>query len=115
MTLMISMRHPQILIASDLVRGDVVFLGVSDWERDHRLARVAHDAAQAAALESFGKSEVEKNRVVDAYLADVELGADGVPTPIHYREKMRVVGPSVRRDLGKQAELSSMTFGGEAT
>ena len=97
-------RRPQILIASDLVKGDVVFLGPSGWERDHRLARVAHDAAEAAALESFGKSEIEKNHVVDVYLADVEVAADGVPTPLHYRERMRVVGPSVRRDLGKQAE-----------
>ncbi|PPD08160.1 MAG: hypothetical protein CTY36_04340, partial [Methylocystis sp.] len=39
----------------------------------------------------------------DVYLADVEIGSDGAPTPLHYREKMRVKGPSVRLDLGKQA------------
>jgi sulfite reductase (NADPH) hemoprotein beta-component len=33
----------------------------------------------------------------------VAVGADGVPTPLHYREKMRIKGPSVRLDLGKQA------------
>ncbi len=31
------------------------------------------------------------------------IGADGAPTPLHYREKMRIKGPSVRLDLGKQA------------
>ncbi len=68
----------------------------SGWERDHRRARIAHDGAEAAALEAVGKAEVAKNTVVDVYLADVEIGADGAPTPVHYREKMRVKGPSVR-------------------
>lgn len=96
-------KHPQILIASDLRQGEVVFLGDSGWERDHRRAKVARDAADAAALDAFGKAEIAKNTVVDVYLADVEIGADGVATPLHYREKMRVKGPSVRTDLGKQA------------
>jgi len=107
-------RRPQILIASDLKSGDVVFLGASGWERDHRLARVAHDATEAAAFEAFGKNEIEKNHVVDMYLAEVEIGPGGVPTPLHYREKMRVMGPSVRRDLGKQAEWASSEAAGEA-
>ncbi len=96
-------KHPQILIASNLADGEVLFLGPAGWERDHRRARVANNADEAAALEAFGKSEIAANRVVDVYLADVEIGADGAPTPLHYREKMRVKGPSVRLDLGKQA------------
>jgi sulfite reductase (NADPH) hemoprotein beta-component len=109
---MAELRHPQILFASDLERGEVVFLGASGWERDHRLARVARDGAEALALEAAGKAEIAENRVVDVYLADVEIGADGAPAPLHYREKMRVKGPSVRHDLGKQAWLSEA---GEAT
>lgn len=107
-------RRPQILVASDLVRGDVVFLGASGWERDYRLARVAQDATDAAAFEAFGKNEIDQNRVVDVYLAEVEIGPDGAPSPVHYREKMRIVGPSVRRDLGKQAEQSSPRAASEA-
>lgn len=102
--------HPQILFASDLVRGDVVFLGPAGWERDHRRALIAHDGAEAAALEAVGKAEIAKNTVVDVYLADVEIGADGAPTPVHYREKMRVKGPSVRADLGKQANLGKQAW-----
>jgi hypothetical protein len=100
------LRNPQILIASDLAQGDVVFLGASGWERDHRCARVAHDSVEASALETLARAEASNNRVVDAYLADVKIGADGAPAPLHYREKMRVVGPSVRLDLGKQARLN---------
>jgi sulfite reductase (NADPH) hemoprotein beta-component len=96
-------RHPQILLASDLEQGEVVFLGASGWERDHRRARIARNSEEALALEAFGKAEIGNNHVVDVYLADVEIGADGAPTPLHYRERMRVKGPSVRMDLGKQA------------
>ncbi|WP_442754846.1 DUF2849 domain-containing protein [Methylocystis sp. JAN1] len=101
---MSALKHPQILLASDLADGEVLFLGPEGWERDHRRARVAQDKEEAGALEAFGKAEVAANRVVDVYLADVEVGADGVPTPLHYREKMRIKGPSVRLDLGKQAQ-----------
>lgn len=98
-----ALKNPQILLASNLGDGEVVFLGAAGWERDHRRARVARDKDEANALETFGKAEIAANRVVDVYLADVEIGADGVPTPLHYREKMRIKGPSVRLDLGKQA------------
>lgn len=100
---MSALKHPQILLASSLADGEVMFLGASGWERDHAKARIARDKAEAAALEAFGMAEIAANRVVDVYLADVEVGADGVPTPLHYREKMRIKGPSVRLDLGKQA------------
>ena len=100
---MSALKHPQILLASNLADGEVVFLGPEGWERDHARARVARDKEEAGALEAFGKAEIAANRVVDVYLADVEVGVDGVPTPLHYREKMRIKGPSVRLDLGKQA------------
>ncbi|WP_424361294.1 DUF2849 domain-containing protein [Methylocystis parvus] len=99
-----ALKHPQILLASHLADGEVLFLGKEGWERDHAKARVARDKEEAGALEAFGKAEIVANRVVDVYLADVEIGADGVPTPLHYREKMRIKGPSVRLDLGKQAQ-----------
>lgn len=98
-----SFKHPQILLASDLRDGEALFMGQGGWVRDHRLAEVARDAAAAAALEARGKADIAVNKVVDVYLADVEIDADGAPLPLHYREKARVTGPSVRRDLGKQA------------
>ena len=103
---MTQLKNPQILFASDLRDGEVLFLGPSGWTRDHRQASVARDGAEAAALEARGKADVAANRVVDIYLADVATGAGGAPEPLHYREKMRIKGPSVRRDLGKQARLA---------
>ncbi|MBI3275481.1 MAG: DUF2849 domain-containing protein, partial [Methylocystis sp.] len=100
---MAGLERPQILLASDLAHGDVVFLGASGWERDCHRAKIVYDSDAAAALQAFGQAEIAKNHVVDVYLADVAVDASGAPEPLHYREKMRALGPSVRRDLGKQA------------
>jgi Protein of unknown function (DUF2849) len=99
--------HPQILLASDLRDGEVLFLGAEGWERDARAAVVARDAAEAAALEARGKADIAANKVVDVYLAEVELDDVQGPRPLHYRERARLVGPSVRRDLGKQARAGN--------
>jgi hypothetical protein len=100
---MSTLKHPQILLASDLRDGEVMFLGASGWERDYRRARIAFDAVAATELEKIGLADYAANRVVDVYLTDVEIEKDGAPAPLHYREKMRIKGPSVRQDLGKQA------------
>jgi len=94
---------PVILVANDLVEGDVVFRSASGWSLDHREALIAGNAEAADALEAEGEAEMAGNKVVDAYLVDVALGENG-PVPRHYRERLRVLGPSVRPDLGKQAE-----------
>jgi len=100
--------HPQILLASDLRDGEVLFLGAIDWVRDARDAAVARDPAEAAALEARGKADVAANKVVDVYLAEVELDAAAGPRPLHFRERARLLGPSVRRDLGKQARAGEI-------
>jgi len=96
---------PVILVANDLLEGDVIFAAREGWTRDPRKALVAHDPAAAEALERFGATEFLHSKVVDPYLVDVEVNAEGVPTPRHYREILRTLGPSVRQDLGKQADF----------
>lgn len=100
---MIKFNHPQILIASNLKDGEVIFLGHNGWERDFRHARIAKSQEEAQNLEAMGKAAYSANIIVDVYLIDVEITDDGVPRPLHYREQMRIKGPSVRLDLGKQA------------
>jgi len=100
---MAKQKHPRILVASDLLEGEVVFLGDAGWVRDHRLARVAHEPQDASELEVRALAEVAANHVIDPYLADVRLTASLIPEPLHYRERLRTAGPSVRVDLGKQA------------
>lgn len=98
---------PAILLANDLLEGDVVFAaadadGRVAWTRDPALALVAADEPAALALETFAAAELAGNRVVDAYLVDVALES-GVPVPRHFRERFKTLGPSNRPDLGKQA------------
>jgi hypothetical protein len=96
---------PVMLVANDLLEGDVVFAARAGWTRDPREALVANDEPAAQALEHFGATEAQQARVVDPYLVDVQLDANGRPVPRHYREVLRTLGPSVRRDLGKQADF----------
>lgn len=98
---------PAILLANDLLDGDVVFAtaGAADvlgWTRDPALALVAADDSAATGLEAFAAAELAGNRVVDAYLVDVALEG-GYPVPRHFRERFKTLGPSNRPDLGKQA------------
>ena len=94
-----------ILTANDLLEGDVVFLADGGWARDHRLARIARTPDEAEALEAFGADEKAARRIVDPYLVEVAIEADGTPVPVRYRERLRTRGPTVRPDLGKQAAL----------
>jgi hypothetical protein len=96
---------PAIVIANDLLSGDVIFLGHDKWELTHHRAAVASDQSAADALLARAKVDVAANRIVDPYLAQVQIAGDGAPVPVHYRERMRTLGPTIRPDLGKQAGL----------
>ena len=100
---------PAILLANDLLDGDVVFRTATGWSRDPAEARVAIDTAAAEALDVEARAAMARNEVVDAYLVDVAIDAHGVPVPRHFRERFKILGPSIRPDLGKQAELSTFT------
>jgi len=95
---------PAFLIANDLLDGDVLFLGHAGWERTHTKAAIAHQTDEAEKLLARAAIDFKANRIVDPYLVHVTIDAEGAPVPVHYREKMRTLGPTTRPDLGKQAE-----------
>jgi Protein of unknown function (DUF2849) len=97
---------PVILLANDLLDGDVVFFAHGGWTRDPALAEIARDDAAAGRLEQAAAAALAANTVVDAYLVDVTLDAGGRATPSHFRERFKMLGPSIRPDLGKQAEFA---------
>ncbi len=94
---------PAILIANDLLDGDVVVRTANGWSRNPAEALIARDASAAAALEAEAGAAQARGEVVDAYLVDVTVRLDGTPVPNHFRERFKVNGPSIRPDLGKQA------------
>ncbi len=94
---------PAIVVANDILSGDVVFLGALAWEQSNTKAVIARTQAEADQLLARAQKDFKANRIVDAYLVEVRVLEDGTPEPIHYREKMRTKGPTTRIDLGKQA------------
>lgn len=98
---------PAILLANDLLDGDVVFRAAEGgWTRDPAQALIVHDVEAAEALKAEGAAAFRANRIVDAELVDVTIRDDGLPVPNHFRERFKIAGPSIRLDLGKQAEFA---------
>lgn len=96
---------PAILLANELLTGDVVFRTVESWSRDPKDAHVATSIEAAQLLEAEAAAAMARNEVIDAYLVDVDVSAAGIPVPRHFRERYKILGPSNRLDLGKQAEF----------
>jgi len=100
----------QVVVANRLSDGVVVFLaaapgsGRGEWKLQLDEASIASDDARAQELLALGLASArDEHKVVDPYLIDVERSA-GRLQPTLYRERIRALGPTVRRDLGKQAE-----------
>lgn len=96
----------KVLTANRLSDGVAVWLGADGaWHETLDAAFVArHDAAldglkDAEAIAAFDQ------QIVDVALIDVDDEA-GQIRPSRLRERIRAAGPTVRADLGKQAEES---------
>ncbi len=93
----------KIVTANRLDDGLVVYLNGSGWSERIDDARVAGDDAAAERLLARAEEPGQAVRVVDPYL--IEVTREGaVPRPVSHREAIRAQGPTVRLDLGKQAE-----------
>jgi hypothetical protein len=94
----------QVLTANRLVDGEVVFLARSGgWGLSIDDAALAQEPDAIKALEARGREAEAANIVTGSYLFDAER-RDGRVRAVHIRERIRALGPTVRPDLGKQAE-----------
>lgn len=97
----------KIITANRLDDGIVVFLG-----RSHRWAEQIDDVTpfdDDAAVEdaqALAAQAVADRRIVEPYAIDVRAEGRGL-VPVRLREVIRAKGPTVRLDLGKQAERAS--------
>jgi len=89
------------LIANRLTDGEVVFWNDGAWVERFADAQLFDDDAQAQAVEAQGQAQ--STLVVDVYLIDL-VEADGIWTPLSYRERLKALGPTNRLDHGKQVE-----------
>jgi len=95
---------PEMITANRLSDGLVVFLDAHlNWVEAFGAAAIfADEAAKTAALEEAKMSE-RRNEVVDPYGVEMVV-RNGHFAPKALREAIRANGPTIRRDLGKQAE-----------
>ena len=95
---------PHVVIANRLRDGIVVFLGTEQrWVEQVRECTPAADEQAGEKLLEVGLRAVAQQEVVDPTLIEVaERGGELVP--VRMREAIRAKGPTVRTDLGKQAE-----------
>jgi hypothetical protein len=92
----------QVLTANRLRDGDVVYWRGGAWVDHFAEAEVLKDKASADAALAIAQGFVKDRVVVNPYLFGVRE-EDGRIRAIEEREIVRSEGPSVRRDLGKQA------------
>jgi hypothetical protein len=99
----------QVVIASRLSDGLVVFLstdvgGNAQWVLRLEGATLAGSEERAAELLALGEQDAAaRHEIVDPYLIEVK-DEGGRLRPTKYREEIRCFGPTIRPDLGKQAE-----------
>jgi hypothetical protein len=100
----------QLVTANRLRDGIAVFLTRGgEWSEVIDDAVLALEPQAAAALETRAREDERKTIVTGSYLVDAER-LDGRVRAAHIRERMRAVGPTVRLDLGKQAEGKGAGF-----
>ena len=104
------METLQALTANRLRDGDVVYWGCGAWVEGFAEAQVFDTRPQADA--ALARAGADVTVVVNPYLFPVRFEA-GHGRAVEEREIVRSEGPSVRRDLGKQAMTTSLLRGGE--
>ena len=93
----------KVLTANRLIDGEAVWMAPDlSWRETLAGAEIAHDKAAEERLDALGKASFARDEVLDVDLIDVDI-VDGEIRPIRLRERIRAAGPTIRRDLGKQA------------
>ena len=100
----------QVMTANRLRDGDVVFLTRSGaWSEVIDDAVLAQEPLAISALEARAAEAVTATLVTGPYLFAAERVA-GKIRALEIRERIRSLGPTVRLDLGKQAEGKAGAF-----
>ena len=92
----------QVLTASRLLDGEVVFWSGERWGERFGEARLFVDPAEVEAV--LAQARARPTETVEPYAIDVRRGEDGGVAPVSFRERIRALGPTDHLELGKQAE-----------
>ena len=90
--------------ANRLLDGEVVyFTDGGSWSEHFKDAAVVRSKGDGEAMLQRAMPSVEALEVIGPYLFEVREAGSGT-APVSVRENIRMNGPTVRLDLGKQAE-----------
>jgi Protein of unknown function (DUF2849) len=93
-----------IVTANRLIDGIVLFQdSAGGWAEDFARAAVYPDAEATKAALALAKEDEARDLIVAPYAVVVEL-RNGHYAPKALRELIRATGPTIRLDLGKQAQ-----------
>ena len=107
---MTEIEKGQLVTANRLRDGIAVFLTRAGlWSEVIDDAALALEPQAAAALEARARDDEKATLITGPYLVDAER-LDGRVRAGHIRERLRALGPTVRLDLGKQAEGKGASF-----
>jgi len=97
--------YAEAITGNRLTDGAVVYLNpVGGWTEKVEEAAVANSADERQPLEAKANAGLAAQQITHWEVAEVEY-RDGKLTAVKNKEAIRSRGPTVRRDLGKQAEL----------
>ena len=99
----------EIITASRLIDGVVVFQAEEGWVEDFAAAAVYETAEASKAALERAKQDEARDIVVEPYAVVVEMRS-GHYAPKALREFIRACGPTTRPDLGKQAHGQAPRF-----
>lgn len=98
-------NHPEVVSGNRLTDGFVVYLADDgSWVERIEDAAIAATVEKRAELEAKANTGIATQKVTHWEFAEVSE-KDGTRTAIKNIQYIRSLGPTVRRDLGKQADL----------
>lgn len=98
-------KYPEIVSGNRLTDGAVVYLSAEGgWVEKIGDAAVAETEDERAALEEAANGGIASQQVAGWEFAEI-TEEDGKRKAIKNMQYIRSLGPTVRRDLGKQADL----------
>lgn len=98
----------QIVTANEIGTGAVVFMTAEGtWTFDVTAARLSETAEESEAMLALAQTSNNRSEVELVCLIAAQRLPDGRPWPVHPREIIRALGPTVRHDLGYQADIKN--------
>lgn len=104
MTVKAPQTATQAVTANRLTDGAVVFFAAErGWSDRLAAAAIATSTEAGQRLLAAAEADVRACKVVEPYLIDVRTD-DGRIEPLRYRERIRVLGPSIQPGSGRPAD-----------